>query len=699
MFRRCITFKPGLLVLALASFAASCNRGTPLVIEGYHLGPTKPAKHFVAGAGKEEITPYPGIPLGGHGPGGRIARGTWMPLYARAFYFQDDAGHAAALVSCDLFAVSAGLRAKVLYLVNRQVRLAPSELILSATHTHHGPANFASAGIYNGFGGPLPDFDEKVFDFLALRITGAIVQAVKDAYQHAGDDEELLLYSGYALGIQRNRAIAPFYRNPEGLIKTVQKESYAAGSRCPDGLGMNCPRYLSTDPTLKTLEIRRKGARSALLVFYAVHPTAMSHDNELYSPDFTGLAMNQLESEQSGLIAGFFNGAEGDVSPNWRGQDRSDVLKFSEKLSASVRSLLTTHPVAQSSKISITISWNRAAQQSEAWKAARFSDSPAPGAGEVGGAEDGRTVFYNYGFRGEARKKDGSSDPKLPALKEPLNDFVTALDLGSAKPILSIFGVHSQPHPDSFPMEFPVAQVAFAPVAKFATIPVEATTLVGRKIRESLEGQPIVIGLANEYFGYVTTPDEYQLQQYEGGSTELGQCEADGIIYLLQNAQPDKPLEYVDQQTFYPGKRRQQVFGPTLPLLRTPRNMMDDDLQPLYPKEFRWLESRVPRFAWTEDKNGDDQPGSRSASVYAGNTLVASDRNSTDLLTVFDGASGDSRRYAALWVSPNSSNPRMVFYFRITTGDGQTVCSEPFRIDSLAVTAPPDSERLGQCPP
>jgi hypothetical protein len=31
---------------------------------------------FVAGAAPEEINPYPGIPLGGHGPGGRIARGT-----------------------------------------------------------------------------------------------------------------------------------------------------------------------------------------------------------------------------------------------------------------------------------------------------------------------------------------------------------------------------------------------------------------------------------------------------------------------------------------------------------------------------------------------------------------------------------------------------------------------------------------------
>jgi hypothetical protein len=82
-----------------------------------------------------------------------------------------------------------------------------------------------------------------------------------------------------ALGIQRNRAIVPFYQNPQPLVQQVQDESYAAGSRCPDGPGRNCPRYLSTDPTLKTIEIRHGGRRRALLVFYSVHPTAMTHDS------------------------------------------------------------------------------------------------------------------------------------------------------------------------------------------------------------------------------------------------------------------------------------------------------------------------------------------------------------------------------------------------------------------------------------
>jgi len=688
------------VTLCVLLLTASCGKQKPLVIDGYVLKPITPVTQFAAGAAEEEITPYPGVPMGGHGPGGRIARGTWMPLYARAFYFQDTSGHSAAMVSCELFAVSAGLRAEVLRLVNREERLDPDALILSATHTHHGPANFASADAYNGFAGPLPDFDKKVFDFLAKRISHAIVKAIQDAHNHLNVPDELLLYSGYATGIQRNRAIAPFYRNPPGLVQRVQDESYAAGSRCPEGTGRNCPRYLSIDPTLKTLEIRRDGKRRALMVFYAVHPTAMTHDNELYSPDLVGVAMKSLELLEPGMIAGFFNGAEGDVSPDWDRQDRCDVLRMGGKLSDAVRNILTTRPDAQGEQVNVTTYWNRAKQNSADWRAAGFSEKPTPGAGEVGGAEDGRTVFYNYGFRGEVRKKDTNDpDPKIPALQQPLKDLVDGLEFSSAKPLLGIFGIYNKPDADSFPLEFPVVCVRLEPVASFAAIPVEATTLVGRAIREKLGRETIIIGLSNEYYGYTATREEYGLQQYEGGSTELGPDEATGILYLLGHVHAGKSQEVVEKQIFKPGRWRTQEFGPDLPLLRTPRNTIDDDLQPLYPVKLRHLESQIPRFEWAEDKSGDYKPGDRRVSVFTGSLLVSADRTSTDLLTVYDGTSDGSRVYDALWLAPDGTSSTTYFFFLVDTGDGHTVCSEPFQLASLTATAPPAPIlKANQCP-
>src|SRR5205085_10975399 len=60
-----------------------------------------------------------------------------------------------------------------------------------------------------------------------------------------------------------------------------------------------------------------------------------------------------------------------------------------------------------------------------------------------------------------------------------------------------------------------------------ATIPGEMTVEMGRRVRRAVlaagasGGVKAVIlsGLANEYLQYFTTPEEYQRQHYEGGST------------------------------------------------------------------------------------------------------------------------------------------------------------------------------------
>src|SRR5258708_976715 len=181
-------------------------------VPAYPLHPASPAPgHFTAGAGTREITPPPGFPMGGHGLAGRVARVYWPRLHARSFYFDDGRGHRLALVSAELFAIPAGLHAKVLEAVNRRRRLRPEELVLAATHTHHGPANFASAEIYNRFAGPLPNFSPVLLDFLAAQIAGAIVDSIDDAGAHAGFHHELRIYGGCEPGIQGNRAIGHFF--------------------------------------------------------------------------------------------------------------------------------------------------------------------------------------------------------------------------------------------------------------------------------------------------------------------------------------------------------------------------------------------------------------------------------------------------------------------------------------------------------
>lgn len=63
-----------------------------------------------------------------------------------------------------------------------------------------------------------------------------------------------------------------------------------------------------------------------------------------------------------------------------------------------------------------------------------------------------------------------------------------------------------------------------------ASMPAEPTVEVGRRIHEAVLSaagtagikRVIVAGYANEYLSYLTTPEEYDRQHYEGGSTLYG---------------------------------------------------------------------------------------------------------------------------------------------------------------------------------
>jgi neutral ceramidase len=73
-------------------------------------------------------------------------------------------------------------------------------------------------------------------------------------------------------------------------------------------------------------------------------------------------------------------------------------------------------------------------------------------------------------------------------------------------------------------------QLALIGQLAMIVVPFECTTMAGRRLRIALEntlrqhgvGYCVIAGLANAYGGYLTTPEEYALQHYEGASTEFG---------------------------------------------------------------------------------------------------------------------------------------------------------------------------------
>lgn len=89
------------------------------------------------------------------------------------------------------------------------------------------------------------------------------------------------------------------------------------------------------------------------------------------------------------------------------------------------------------------------------------------------------------------------------------------------------------------PKTLPLQLVTIGSVA-LAAIPFEATTMAGRRLRQSITtslngahpqelhagkwhiSETVIVGLANAYCGYMTTREEYAVQRYEGASTHFG---------------------------------------------------------------------------------------------------------------------------------------------------------------------------------
>ncbi|SPF44462.1 putative Neutral/alkaline nonlysosomal ceramidase [Candidatus Sulfopaludibacter sp. SbA4] len=676
-------------------------------IAGYVPQAPTPTQAVLVGAARVDITPPPGYPLGGHSIGGQMARGYWTRLYARAFYFQRPGAQPVALISCDLFAIPEGLHARVAL----KLGVPPESLIISATHTHQGPAGYMSSAVFN-FSGPLPGYDET----LATHLVDGIAAAYDQAKANALPGASLVLRSGYALNLQRNRAVDAFFLNPHDETEDIIKKSRAAGMTCPPGAADPCPRFQAADPTLTVLQVRRDDRPFALLVFYAIHNTAISHDCTLYQADLSGYVMHLLETstgQAHPLIAGFFNGAEGDISPRWVNQDRRDLVNLGGQLAAAVESLIAEKPGASELQTDPVISAAR--QEFSAVPASGLTQPltlPGSGVGVLGGAEDGRTMLYAYGWHGGVTVR--GSDVKMPALDL---HHVPALEI-----LQKILGA-----PGNYPQKIPVATATLGTLS-LAAIPTEMTTVQGAELRAALEAavhRPfVIVGLANEYLGYTTSESEYHAQNYEGASTMYGPHQGQVLVELLTSVArtPPAPTKKVPNLNFNAGTKFPYRFSPEL--FGEKYNIPYDNLEDLLEGPERRVDDAAPRFEWNEPASADWKTAQREVTILqqVDGVWKAVDDSGLDILTVLvDGRLNsnvpdpdpkvrmavDRRVWTAVWAPekssatpPTGTTTSGSYIFHVKRPDRPEVCSAPFSGKVMVARVPADPIKAADtCPP
>jgi neutral ceramidase len=493
------------LLIALLTSCASISGSLPTP------EPAVPPRQFQVGAAKLDLTPMPGYPMGGMSAAGKLSRGVWTRLYARAVAFEDAEGNSMAMVSCDLWAMPAGLADRVAELVATDYgapQLGREQIVLAATHTHHSPGNYSSSPFYNTLASPESGFDRDLFDFLSHRIAGAIGEAWQNR------QPALLFRNEMALGgIARNRSLEAFLQNGEAAQQLLQENSDLRIVPTPFPVGGE-DAYRAIDPTLTVIRAEPRDADGdplAVVAFYALHPTAMGPATQIYSSDLFGVAATLLENELEDSVVAIFNGAEGDVASNWKRQDRPSTLTLGTVLADGIRTLIAQEGSDVTGPIRHGFSHTRLADLAK----------PISGASTFAGAEPDWTFFRDAGWREGLTEEDPEHQIEGQGVKKhPLSPELVGTHLHVNIPL--ILDKIAQ-----VPEEVPIGAYQLGDVT-LVTLPGEFTTMLGRRISRSVaeavrtREKVLLVGLANEYLSYFATEEEYRVQHYEGSSMLYG---------------------------------------------------------------------------------------------------------------------------------------------------------------------------------
>jgi neutral ceramidase len=555
------------LLQATALLVVACGPTRPHVAGTLSPAP-RPAGEAAlqAGFARADITPPPGVGLAGNGPEGAEARGYRLRLYARVLVLADRGGNRFALVVADLPLSSSLLHRRVAALTARTDGIGVDRLVIAATHTHAGPGHFFEAAGYNDEGSSVAGYDPEMVDSLAARIARA-VHAAATSLRPA----RVAWGSRAIWGQTRIRSLPAILRNIP--LPTAPD--------APAGLPQE---YQLVDPELTMLRVdlsdpvsgtfRPAGAFS----IFAMHGTGNAPSNDLLDSDIQGLVERRLERhidrdlnhESGGFVPRavylFANGAEGDVSPAWPPQSRCNVPTLAPMptlagpfnralwewraptaahlgscrhaareaitvVGASVGDGAVALFDALGATLTDRLELGRAFTTLSLRDSARalgICSAPALGLSTLVGADDAHTRIDGWRLFGlfDVGLKQGSPNPDVPGCQAQKRQLFDAA-FGGLPNRLFI-----SPKLPSY------AQVTVVRLGNrvIGAVPGEVTTMAGRRMRAEMlasareAGIPVtgalILGHANGYIEYVTTPEEYSVQYYEGGSTLYGPGEA-----------------------------------------------------------------------------------------------------------------------------------------------------------------------------
>ncbi len=232
---------------------------------------------LMAGFGRETITPPAGVHMMGYASRTEPAAGARDDLFASAVALSDG-GPPVVVLALDVAALDRDEVADLKGRVQQAAGVAPERVLVNTSHTHAGPMVARRPGLA---------YEASYVDAMLAAASRAAATAVSDlapAMLHVGS-------APVDIGMNRRE------RTPEGEII----------------LGVNPEGQRLAEATVWLLV--RALARDIVLFSIPIHGTTLGPENLLFSSEWMGAAVRDLEAHDPDLAAVFLQGCAGDQNP------------------------------------------------------------------------------------------------------------------------------------------------------------------------------------------------------------------------------------------------------------------------------------------------------------------------------------------------------------------------------------------------
>ncbi len=503
---------------------------------------------YQAGLGKVKVD-YPLLEVGmmGYGMWNNRITEKETELYARSIIIEHT-GVVLIFTNVEIAFITPGIRREVLAVLKEKhanLLIDENKLMITAQHTHSAPSGFSKYAYYSF---STPGFKVEIRDAYVNAIIESIVLAFKTK------QEVTLEYKEGCFDpkdeVAWNRSLKAYANNPE--VNEIKKNSSA----------------LALDRNMYLLQVNDLNNRMIGSVnWFGVHATSIGNDNTKSSSDNKGYAASFLEEEYPNSIHIFAQGKAGDVSPHFHGLGETRIRKEikqkgdhlyaqengekqffkAKEIIEGATSLRINGELegellyADYTKIEVDSEFSNnkigMSTSDACFGLPFFQGTPVDGKGvptpvvsfmkllnailnkkrkSLISSQGNKEIIVN------ASSKELFGQGKMDVIPSFVDESIKEMNKESKKGALK--------ENTLIPVILPVQLFLIGGLA-IVGVPGEITTVAGfrveKLIKETLKEfgveRVIISSYANSYMGYITTQEEYKVQEYEGGHTVFGQ--------------------------------------------------------------------------------------------------------------------------------------------------------------------------------